>query len=151
MGERKVEEAQFWECLYKNCGNFAATAESISAVIGQPYTRQAVEKRAKRQPERLEHIKSRFVDVAEHTLLWGMTQRENIPAAISAAKFVAQTKGKDRGYDTTSNLNIKTTPTIGDLLDMADEDFPEEVIDADETDYSGEREEAPEDTCCDTE
>jgi len=132
----KVEDAQFWEALEKSCGNYAYAAKAISKLIGQTYTRQAARERALKDPAKLAQIKSRFVDIAEHTLLLAMTQRKNIPAAVSAAKFVASTKGKDRGYDTSSNLYLNPPKTIGDILDMAEDD--DEAVDADEKDYSGE-------------
>jgi len=42
--------------------------------------------------------KERLCDVAESVLLTGMLQTEDISSALSAAKYVLNNQGRDRGY-----------------------------------------------------
>lgn len=107
----KVPDAQLWDALYKTCGNFGAAATILSKELGINYQRSSVKARADKEPERLAHVKARMIDIAEHTLIVAMTQRDEdnkiMPSGVSAAKFVAGTKGRSRGYETATKVTIE--------------------------------------------
>ncbi|WP_158991683.1 hypothetical protein [Mucilaginibacter sp. L196] len=93
----KISDEEFFDVLKANAGILARTARAIEKKYGISFSRQAVEDRAKRSPDKLNEIRAAAIDDAEEILISLMhTGSEKIRADI--VKFYLKTQGKGRGY-----------------------------------------------------
>lgn len=109
----KVSEVKFWNYLKANDGLYSKTAAAIAAHEGVTMSRQAVEQRAKKKPEKLAQVLEFIIDKAEdqvYTLASG-AQQEHVK--LKANQLILERKGRDRGWgeQTTIDINEKITET----------------------------------------
>jgi len=101
----KVNKQEFWAILRANGGVFQATADAIEIATGDRITRQAVSQRAKKDPEQLEDIRERNIDVAE-TGIHSLMKSNNESIKLKACDLLLKKKGIDRGWGDKQELAI---------------------------------------------
>ena len=112
---KKLTDEQFWPILERNDGLFHYTAKDIEESLGISYTRQAVQNRAAKDPERLQSIKEKSLDKAERNLDRFMDSGED-RVALDATKFYLKTIGKPRGY--VEKTEVDNTHTFPDKIEL---------------------------------
>ena len=100
---RKISDKQFLAVYRANGGLSSRTARMITEKFGFPYSRQAVDQRAKKFTAEVLDIQEENLDVAEETIINIMRSNDK-KTALRAADIYLKAKGKGRGY--------------GDSLDM---------------------------------
>jgi len=98
----KLTDEEFLDILRKNGGLFGPTAKAIQKKFKIAFSRQAVRERANKHPELLQEIQEEGIELAHLTFLELMKQTKDLGIRFKAARFYAQTKGKDE-------FNLKET------------------------------------------
>lgn len=110
---RKLTEKEFWAILRENRGLFSQTARAIEDKYGFPFTRQSVRERALRKEAALRDIEESNLDMAE-TVVFDLLESGDERVKADIAKFYLKTKGKQRGYIETQNIEIKNVSELTD-------------------------------------
>jgi len=103
MAEIKISDEAFLSILRENGGLYAVTAKAIEGKFGISYSRQAVRQRALDHPEEVADIEDEAKDIAEEGLI-SLMKDEDKKIKLDAIKFYLGTKGKNRGYNTRTEL-----------------------------------------------
>lgn len=132
-GREKFTPAQIVAALEATGGIVAAAARVLRC--SHPTVRNYIQRYPKIAAE-LEEIEERTLDVAEAALLKLISDGSNPSTQLSAAIFYLRTKGKKRGYSTSTEvfgkaggpIETKRTPLPLDLQSLNPEEL--EVLDA---------------------
>jgi CRP-like cAMP-binding protein len=93
---RRFTEAQIEAALRSQGGIQAAAAQALEKVTGVRVTRQAIHERVKNSPrlrQAITETEEEVLDLAENVVLQSLNKGD-----LNAARFVLETRGKDRGY-----------------------------------------------------
>jgi len=106
---RKISDKQFLAIYRTNGGLSSRTARAITDKFGFPYSRQAVEQRAKKFPAEQLDIQEENLDVAEETIINIMRSNDR-KTALRAADLYLKAKGKHRGYGDALDITSGNKP-----------------------------------------
>ena len=123
-----ISDFDFWRILTEQRGLQAKTAAAIRDFVGKPYTRQAVNDRIQKNPDRFDEIVEMNIDAAES--VWFEITRDakarDVDRISAASKLIDSVRGRKRGYG--KHVHVVTEEarpfeglTLEDLKELVDE------------------------------
>lgn len=101
----KLTDEEFWAILKENFCLYSDTAHSITQKFGFPYSRQAVEQRAKRFEKEIERYKAEMRDLAHRTVFDAIKQDKNMNLRYRASLYMLDKIDKDTKKDSSTKKN----------------------------------------------
>ena len=123
-----ISDFDFWRILEQERGLQSKTAAAIREFVGKPYTRQAVNDRIQKNPDRFDEILEMNIDAAES--VWFDVTRDktarDVDRISAASKLIDSVRGRQRGYG--KHLHVVTEDvrpfeglTLEDLKELVNE------------------------------
>jgi len=105
---RRLTEREIEAALRACCGIQSAAAQALEKSTGLRVSRQSINERIKRSPRLQQTIvesREEVLDLAEGVLLYALHNKD-----VNVAKFVLETRGKDRGYSRRDAVALTIDP-----------------------------------------
>lgn len=100
----KLSDADFWSAMYEAYGICNRAVRVIKHRFKIDMSRQAINERANRYPEKIKECREMIIDLGEETII-DVSIKGSKKERLDAAKSILKTLGKSRGWD--EKLNIE--------------------------------------------
>lgn len=101
----KLNNDEFWAILKENYCLYSDTARAITQKYGIPYSRQAVQRRAKRFAKEIARYKGEMRDLAHRTIFDAIKQDKDIKLRYRASLYMLDKIDKDNSSDSPTKKN----------------------------------------------